>query len=556
VATLTWTGVDGSMELSLADETSIGRAPENTIILADPRLSKIHARILREGDGWVLQDAGSRNGSRVNGQERSRCALEDGDVVKLGPVELVFHAADTRAAGPESAPPTAEDDVAFFELDDDDFDSVSQEDRDILPMHTLSAAAVQSAATGSTDAGLLARRLTAGFEISKATGATLDLAEMLKRVLEALFGIFGAAERGFILLASQEDDGVRVGASRYRDTESSEEFTFSRTALRQVLDRREALLCMDAAADDRFSAVDSIADFGIRSMMIAPLLFRDQIFGAIHIDTLDRCTRFTEADLELLTFAATQVAGAVANAELHRRVVESARMAAVGETVAGLSHCIKNILQCIRGGAYLVDGGLAKGNLESVRSGWDVVSQRHGFMEELVLDLLQYAKPRKPEYELVDFNALCEETCTAGADLRQAGTAVTFKPDPALQLVEVDPKGIRRCLLNLLTNAVDACAGNGGTVSAETRLLENEGLVQLVVCDTGCGMSDETRAKLFTQFFSTKGSAGTGLGLALTRKIIEEHGGRIRAESREGEGSTFIVTLPATRAGRHPGAEA
>jgi len=557
VATLTWTGANGSMELPIEEETTIGRTPQNTITLSDPRLSKTHARIVLEGDAWILHDEASQNGTFVNSKRQSVCRLADGDVVRLGPVELVFHEGDPGASvapGPTRAATATtddDDDDFFFDPGSEDFDRASQDGRDVLTMHALDAASVQKMQTpSSADDKALSRRLAAGFAISRATAATLDLSEMLGRVLEALFDIFGGAERGYVLLAEPGSDEVQVAASRRRDAAQEEEISISSTALKQVLSRREALLCMDAAADARFSSAVSVADYGIRSMMLAPLLFRDQVFGAIHIDTLDRFAGFTEADLELLAFAATQVAGAVANTELHNRLVETARMAAVGETVAGLSHCVRNLLQCIRAGAFLVEGGLEKSELASVRTGWEIVTERHALMEELVLDLLQYAKPRKPHYELVDINELCEKTCTAGADSRQMDITVQFHPDPALHFVEIDPKGIRRCLLNFVTNALDACA-SGGSVTVETHLLQNEGLVQIVVADTGCGMSKDTKAKLFKQFFSTKGAEGTGLGLTLSKKIIEEHGGRIQAQSSEGEGATFTVSLPATRAGRN-----
>ena len=111
--------------------------------------------------------------------------------------------------------------------------------------------------------------------------------------------------------------------------------------------------------------------------------------------------------------------------------------------------------------------------------------------------------------------------------------------------VEIDPNGIKRCLLNLITNAVDACKDRSGAVTVETWGPGQDGLVHVRIKDTGCGMSKETRAKLFTVFFSTKGSKGTGLGLPVTKKIVEEHGGWISFKSELGKGSKFSIYLPA-----------
>ncbi len=552
---LVWTTPKGRQEHELKAETRIGRGLGNDIQLPDFMASTFHATIACQDGAWIVEDNKSTNGTFVNGDRQQRAILHDGDVITIGDVSLTFNnavrpqsstifirenaAAETLAGGKAPAGARHTGDI---------LDSVFRDDAELTQFKTSSlTVSADVAGQRVADAGVLERRLKVSYEISKGVAATLGLPEIMDRTLAALFEIFEAAERAFILLVDPDTGEVGSAAVRRRVPDDTEEISMSRTALRQAMDRREAILCMDALSDARYSDARSVVSLGIRSMMIAPLVFQNQVLGAIYMDTRHGAGRFSEPDLELITVAAGQVAGCVANARLHEQVVRSERLAAVGQTVAGLTHCIKNILQGITGGAYLVDKALAKGDMDRAFSGWDMVKRNNAFMEDLVFDLLSYSKERQPEYRATDLNELCEDVCKlAAARGDTKGVQVTFEPDRTLEPVEVDPTGIRRSVLNLAMNAVDACANKGGSVTVATES-PRDGFVRVMVRDTGCGMSDETRAKLFTMFFSTKRSKGTGLGLPVSKKIVEEHGGRIEVASQEGEGTTFTVCLPPTQ---------
>jgi signal transduction histidine kinase len=116
--------------------------------------------------------------------------------------------------------------------------------------------------------------------------------------------------------------------------------------------------------------------------------------------------------------------------------------------------------------------------------------------------------------------------------------------DPKLPKIQADAQGIHRCLLNLLTNAIDALDEDGGEVKISTQS-QGENEVLITVEDNGAGMPEKIRQRIFDVFFSTKGSQGTGLGLAVTKKIIDEHGGKIEAQSTPDQGSKFTIKLPA-----------
>lgn len=235
--------------------------------------------------------------------------------------------------------------------------------------------------------------------------------------------------------------------------------------------------------------------------------------------------------------------------EATRRLIQNERMAAMGETVAGMAHAVKNILGGLTGGAFVVDKGLELGRDDLVRQGWDMVQRNVSRIRELVMDLLTYAKDREPELETCDPNEIISEVVELMSPVAgQYGVDLVMEPGLGVSPWPLDRKWIQRCLANLISNAIDACSEpfglkRPGRVTVGCQELPG-GRLCLQVSDNGCGMDEEIRGKIFTSFFSTKGSRGTGLGLMLTQKMVHEHGGTVEVESQVGSGSTFRVILP------------
>jgi two-component system NtrC family sensor kinase len=234
---------------------------------------------------------------------------------------------------------------------------------------------------------------------------------------------------------------------------------------------------------------------------------------------------------------------------LERELVRSERLAAIGQTVAGLAHSLKNILHGLKGGSYLVDLGIKKDDTQKLKSGWDMIKRNIGRTSDLVMDLLSYSKEREPEFEDCLPNQIADDVCALVAEKAQANDVEILKDfDATIGRVRMDPRTIHNVLLNLMSNAVDACLFDENTdkhwqVWLKT-IRANDGIIQFEVTDNGTGMPEKVKNKLFTSFFSTKGHRGTGLGLMVSRKLVEEHGGSITVESESGKGTTFIVRLP------------
>jgi len=234
---------------------------------------------------------------------------------------------------------------------------------------------------------------------------------------------------------------------------------------------------------------------------------------------------------------------------LQREKEQAERMAVIGRTVAGLAHYIKNIVTGLKGGAYVINSAVSKKDLDLVQKGWQMVERNIDQISNIVLDMLIYSRERKPQYQMVNPNILVKEVAGLMEErARLSGVEMVLDLDPDLGEVAMDRTAIHRCLLNLIGNAIDACTLEGLTNGKGKVIIRTDRpqgwAVRFQVIDNGTGMDKETQDRLFTDFFTTKGYKGTGLGLPVTQKIVNEHKGRLEFESTPGKGTTFTLMLP------------
>jgi signal transduction histidine kinase len=235
--------------------------------------------------------------------------------------------------------------------------------------------------------------------------------------------------------------------------------------------------------------------------------------------------------------------------EKTQKLLEAERLAAIGQTVATLAHAIKNIIGGLSGGMFVLEKGMELDNRDYLSQGWEMIKGNVTKIKTLALDLLNYSKEREPDFDLCDPNIPPREVYHLMLARAREGN-VSLKLDLAEDLIKVyvDLEGIHCCLLNLVTNAIDACLDVGATQKPGEVVIRSRKVpdwaVEYQVLDNGCGMDEATRNQVFRSFFSTKGSKGTGLGLMVTKKIVREHGGVIEVESQPAKGSTFILRLP------------
>ncbi|MGC8763098.1 MAG: PAS domain-containing protein [Acidobacteriota bacterium] len=222
------------------------------------------------------------------------------------------------------------------------------------------------------------------------------------------------------------------------------------------------------------------------------------------------------------------------------------RLANLGLLAGTLSHGLKGLLMGLDGGSYLLQTGIERGSPERVAEGWRILQRNVAEIRGVVHDFLYLAKEREPCWEMLDLRDLARSAMDLVRS-RAASAQVELRAELQEAIEgEVDRASMQASLVNLLENALDACrlAGKGTHRRVRLSLAREDGYARFQIEDNGVGMEEETLAKLFAPFFSTKGCEGTGLGLYVARKVAEQHGGTLEALSAPGKGSRFTLRVP------------
>jgi len=225
------------------------------------------------------------------------------------------------------------------------------------------------------------------------------------------------------------------------------------------------------------------------------------------------------------------------------------RLTNMGMLLGSISHSIKTLLTGLDGGMYWLDTGIEKGNEERFRKGLDATRLITGRLRALILNLLYYAKERELNWEKIDVDQFANEVAST-FEPKLEGHPVRFVREfgPDLGTFEVERGVLSSAIMNILENALDACVDDKGEKSHEIvfGIKQQDDHLILDIKDNGIGMDQETKENMFTLFFSSKGSKGTGLGLFVSNEIVQQHGGSIEVDSTTGQGSHFRVRVPRT----------
>ena len=224
------------------------------------------------------------------------------------------------------------------------------------------------------------------------------------------------------------------------------------------------------------------------------------------------------------------------------------RLRAIGETVATISHGIRNVLQGLRTGADAVELALRRGDVEMARRGWPIVARNLDRVSWLVMNMLAFSKDRPLEIAEVQLEAVVGEAVDlmrSTAERRRV--RLSFEREDGLPPAPVDANAVHQAVVNLLANAVDAAPERTGEVRVTCTLVAGAGTFAIEVADDGPGVDHAIRPRLFEPFASTKGLRGTGLGLTVARRIAERHGGRIGHRDRAPRGTVMRIELPSDR---------
>jgi len=567
-------GNDQGVRYEFVDDViSVGRDVGNVAQLHDTEVSRRHAAIRIEQGKYVLSDHHSSNGTYVNNRRVQRCELTSGDEILVGGTLLLF------TGGIDEPGNLAEKiDIVSRSRSEDRSRIVRSmpqaEGRDMFN--------ADFSATANPGLAKARSNLEVMYRTTLAVSHTLDIDQLLQAVMQLIFE-WVECDRGCVMLWDPETKHPEPRVRKNRRSSLDEQrMTISKTILDQVMEKNEGVLISDAAGDAKWNSAASIVQAGVREAICVPMQGRHSLVGVIYIDTstpphqvlqTGGAPKFNDEHLRLMIAIAHQAALAVEDTRYYSAMVQAERLAAVGQAIACLSHHIKNILQGIRGGSYLIKEGLSIHDENMVSKGWQFVEKNQDRISHLVMDMLTFSKEREPEMAPADLTKVTADVVELmESRAAERGVALRFERPSFLPKLTFDSEGLHRAVLNVVSNAIDACdrearrraAADEDDDAEPTTVAEPDAvaghvvvavvydpgrsLVQVRVTDDGGGISAEDVEHIFSLFVSNKGNRGTGLGLPVSQKIMREHGGSILVESEPGRGATFILEMPAVPA--------
>ncbi len=493
-ATLEVISPDGDRRLVSLDgrPVTLGRAADCDVVIEESFVSALHARIEPARNGFILTDAGSTNGTWVDGaQVRGAKPLADGSTVILGQpgnYRLRFLAApETGAPAPAVGP-----------------------DKNLLEV----------------------------LEISKVLLSTLDLEEVLGRVLDACLRI-SSAERGYLFLCEGSDLRLRASRGETPGQAGQQQVEFSRSIARRVAGSGRAEFFSDQQGGKVRDKSASVMRLRLETIACVPLKVQQAVIGIVYMDSHRREALPDATGQEVLEVLAGLAAVAIVNARMVRERVQNERWTAIGRMAASIVHDIRSPLAALRGTAELLKGKVPDpAHKEKLKLIIDEVDR----LARLSGEMLEFSSEAQPlKLQEVPLSGLIQEFLkSVGPRMEREGirleTRLAF--DGALPL---DQQKMLRLLHNVVGNALEAMAP-GGTLTVETS--GRGGGAALAVADTGCGMGAETLSRLFEPFFSEGKPHGTGLGMAIVRRIVEQHGASVHVDSAPGSGTRVEVRFP------------
>jgi signal transduction histidine kinase len=401
-------------------------------------------------------------------------------------------------------------------------------------------------------------------QVNRAVSASLQLDEVLGQIVRAAAAFLDAplanlwiadeGRRVLVRRAGYGDPGILAGVP--------DEIAYGQGGAGWVAEHRIPIVDIPAETDPRILGPELLLARGIHAFSGFPVLLGDRLLGVLVVGRTGAAALSPE-DLALLQALLGQAAIAVENARLYEaataayheletaqeQLVLTEKLRALGEMASGVAHDFNNLLAAILGRVQLIQRQVT----DPALGRWlGVIEQAALDGAQTVRQIQEFTRVRRDQpTETVDVNQVVRDAVemtrprwhgeprSRGVDVRLTLVAAPVPP------VDGHPAELREVLTNLILNAVDALPA-GGTITIDTRPAGEH--VEIRVTDSGLGMSDTVRRRIFEPFFSTKGPKGTGLGLAMVYGIVSRHGGEVRVESEEGAGSTFTVRLPVGQA--------
>jgi signal transduction histidine kinase/ActR/RegA family two-component response regulator len=411
-------------------------------------------------------------------------------------------------------------------------------------------------------------------EIGRIMGSTLNIDEVYERFAEATRNLIPFERININIINNEKQTAIAAysAGTAAAGRRVGTVFPLAGSAIEEVIRTRSGLLLHpedQAELAQRFPGLLQSFKAGHRSMMVIPVISKDKVIGNLYFGST-KTKIFTERDLRLAANISAQIAGAIANAQLHAERIQAEKerasleeqlhqaqkVEAIGTLAGGIAHDFNNILTVILGYAELANLDIAEHSPAKDSLQHSMNAARRA--KDLVQQILAFSRQGKQERKPLDMKPIVKE----GLKFLRASLPATIKIRQDIEEdvgpIEADPTQIHQVLMNLCTNAAHAMDENGGELGVSLSKLDLDGeasavhqgiepgpYVRLRVSDTGHGIRRETLNRIFDPYFTTKEvGKGTGLGLAMVHGIAKSYGGGITVSSEAGKGSTFDVYFP------------
>jgi signal transduction histidine kinase len=410
-------------------------------------------------------------------------------------------------------------------------------------------------------------------ELSHALIANFDLPRLLDLIVTTAIEVTDA-DRGSVMLLDPVQNVLTIKASKGMDEEV---VTKTRLKLGEGISGRVAFtgkpLLLSRAEEEKQLGSLRKRESQISSAISVPLRIEERIVGTLNVSESTRANPFRDDDLRALTLFADQAALALEKAQLYRdsqrqlekllsvldelgrtqaQLVHSEKLASLGVLAGGVAHEINNPLMVILGRTelMLMDDKVS----DDARKNLDTICHETERIARIVQNLLTFSrKSRQEKIESVDVNDVLERTLMLSEHQLTVGNTKVLKQfDPSVPHIDANAGQLQQVFMNLIINAHHAMP-DGGELTIRTASVPDDRVV-IEISDTGCGIDPDDVNRIFDPFFTTKEEGkGTGLGLAVSRNIVDNHGGDIGVQSTPGVGTTFRVVLPRVAIPHEPG---
>ncbi|RKG95328.1 GAF domain-containing sensor histidine kinase, partial [Corallococcus carmarthensis] len=395
--------------------------------------------------------------------------------------------------------------------------------------------------------------------------SVIEISELARVVLDALHET-GRVTHASVYLMAEDRPGYRLLDSRgplpvaLLDTAAARGVLFAvasgqKAVLLENIERRISVMRVQAVEGKRFrDELKRLNDtraalLQMKAGICVPLMANDRVIGFLNLWDERVPEAYASDEIALILEVSERMATVLENSKLYEKIRERDRLAALGEMAAGLAHEIRNPLGAIKGAAQCLDPRKLPGEDGEFL---DVIVEEVNRLNGVVTAFLDYSRPLKQNFGPTDLNEVVTRTMRLIQNDMPPTAELAVELDLRLPRAEGDAEQLKQVLINLVQNAVQALGPQKGCITVRTEKPERFGdirsagaeFVDVRVSDNGPGIPADQQPHIFVPFFTTK-QKGTGLGLAICQRIVKNHGGSISVQSKVGEGTVFIIRLPA-----------